>query len=336
MLPDTLRWNDDAKQLEILDQRRLPGEVSYIHCSTVDDVARAIKRMAVRGAPAIGIAAAYGVVLTKPMTYSALKESFSKLARTRPTAVNLFWALNRMKKVAEDTEETLLGERLLAEARRIHFEDIEINKRIGINGAALLPETSIVITHCNAGALATGGYGTALGIIRAAKEQGKNIKVYVDETRPVLQGARLTAWELFQDGIDVTLICDSMAPFVMRKEKIHGVIVGADRIAKNGDVANKIGTYGLAVAAKYHGVPFIVAAPVSTIDPACSRGEEIPIEIRKSEEIRKLPGGMEVPEEIPVWNPAFDVTPKELVTAIVTERGVLYPPFEEAITGLFR
>lgn len=335
MLPDTLRWNDKTKQLEILDQRRLPREVSYLRCSTVEDVARAIETMAVRGAPAIGIAAAYGVVLTKPMTHDALKESLSRLARTRPTAVNLFWALNRMEKVAESTKEALLGERLLTEARQIHFEDIEINRRIGINGAKLLPDTSIVITHCNAGALATGGYGTALGIIRAAKEQGKNIKVYVDETRPVLQGARLTAWELFQDGVDVTLICDSMAPFVMKKEKIHGVIVGADRVARNGDVANKIGTYGLAVAAKYHGVPFIVAAPVSTIDPACLEGDKIPIEIRKAEEIRKLPGGMEVPEEIPVWNPAFDVTPKELVTAIVTERGVLYPPFEEAIARLF-
>ena len=336
MLPDTLRWNEEERQLEILDQRKLPKEVSYLCCKTPEEVAVAIEDMAVRGAPAIGIAAAYGVALTRPITKDALDGVFLRLARTRPTAVNLFWALDRMKKVTEEVTDIALLERvLLEEAKRIHLEDIEINKKIGAYGASLLPNDCTVITHCNAGALATGGYGTALGVIRAAKDKGKRIKVYADETRPVLQGARLTVWELYQDQINVTLICDSMAPFLMKKEKIHAVIVGADRIAKNGDTANKIGTYGLAVAAKFHRVPFIVAAPVSTIDPGCSSGGKIPIEMRKEKEIRLLPGAMEVSQEIPVWNPAFDVTPANLITAIVTEKGVLYPPFDEAISKLF-
>lgn len=219
MLPDTLRWNEEERQLEILDQRKLPKEVSYLCCKTPEEVAVAIEDMAVRGAPAIGIAAAYGVALTRPITKDALEGVFLRLARTRPTAVNLFWALDRMKKVTEEVTDIALLERvLLEEAKRIHLEDIEINKKIGANGASLLPNDCTVITHCNAGALATGGYGTALGVIRAAKDKGKRIKVYADETRPVLQGARLTAWELYQDQIDVTLICDSMAPFLMKKK----------------------------------------------------------------------------------------------------------------------
>jgi methylthioribose-1-phosphate isomerase len=323
MLPETLAWRGDNR-LGILDQRKLPSEVSFLECVSLEDVARAIETLAVRGAPAIGIAAAYGVVLANPGNMDDLEHATERLRKTRPTAVNLFWALERMKKLAE--VRGLSRDVLLEEARAIHREDVETNRRIGFAGQALLPEEAVVMTHCNAGSLATGGYGTALGVIRAAREQGKRVSVLACETRPVLQGARLTAWELAADGFDVTLICDSAAAWVMKNEAPDAVVVGADRIAANGDTANKIGTYALALAAKHHGIPFYVAAPSSTIDAACADGGNIPIETRNADEVRRLPGGEYVPENIEVFNPSFDVTPASLITAIFTETGVLKPP----------
>ena len=317
--------------LRIVDQRVLPDELKFLDLHSVPEVAEAIRTLAVRGAPAIGIAAAYGLAIGAVANRPAIERFTSELAATRPTAVNLFWALERMKKTAAanaGTADDDFAAMLLAEARTIHLEDLESCRRIGHNGAALLPETAAVLTHCNAGALATGGYGTALGILRSARKAGKNLKVYADETRPLLQGARLTAWELAEDGFDVTLITDSMAAALMQNHRIDAVIVGADRIARNGDAANKIGTYGLAVVAKHHGVPLYVAAPKSTFDPAIASGEEIPIEERSGDEIRILPGGKLVPEHIKVWNPAFDVTPAKLIDAIVTENGVYKYPFD--------
>lgn len=324
MLPKTLAWNEDGA-LEILDQRRLPEEVRFIECVSLEDVARAIEDMAVRGAPAIGIAAAYGLVLAEPQSAEELEQALSRLRRTRPTAVNLFWALERMRRKTE--REGLSREALLEEARAIHREDIETNRRIGHWGQALLPENALVMTYCNAGALATGGYGTALGVLRAAREQGKSVSVFACETRPVLQGARLTAWELAEDGFDVTVICDGAAAMVMKEFRPDAVIVGADRIAANGDTANKIGTYGLALSAARHGIPFYVAAPLSTIDASCSDGGAIPIEERNEDEVRLLPGGKYIPDGVKVYNPAFDVTPAELVTALVTEAGILRRPY---------
>lgn len=324
MVPETLVWKDDGS-LDILDQRRLPGEVAFLSCRTLEDVAKAIEGLAVRGAPAIGIAAAYGVVLAEPESMEDLCKAIDRLGRTRPTAVNLFWALERIERRARQAG--LSRDGLLDEARSMHREDLQVNRKIGFHGQALLPHDSVVMTHCNAGALATGGYGTALGVIRAAREQGKKISVFACETRPVLQGSRLTAWELAQDGFDVTLICDGAAAWVMKEVRPHAVIVGADRIAANGDTANKIGTYGLAVAAKRHGIPFYVAAPSSTIDPDRARGRDIPIETRDEDEIRRLPDGRSVPREIRVFNPAFDVTPAELVAAVFTETGVLREPY---------
>ena len=309
MLTESIRWN--GKSVEILDQRKLPVVVEYINCTSVEHIANAIETLAVRGAPAIGIAAAWGIVLANKQGES-IDLSVERLRKTRPTAVNLFWALDRMTN-ASDYE---------LEAQKIQKEDIENNRKIGEYGEKFLPGESRVITHCNAGALATGGWGTALGIIRGAREAGKNIKTYVCETRPLLQGARITAWELEQDGFDVTLICDSMAAYLMKKQKIDAVITGADRIAANGDVANKIGTYSLAVNAKRHGVLFLVAAPKSTFDLSLPNGDAIPIEERDGGEIRLLPGGQSVPKEIKVWNPAFDVTPFELIDAIITEEGI--------------
>ena len=312
MLPEAIRWNGIS--IEILDQRKLPDVVEYMNCTNVEHVAAAIETLAVRGAPAIGIAAAWGVVLANRQGES-IDLSIERLRKTRPTAVNLFWALNRMAN-ASDYE---------LEATKIQKEDIENNRKIGEHGEKFLQNESVVITHCNAGALATGGWGTALGIIRSAREAGKNIKVYACETRPLFQGARITAWELEQDGFDVTLICDSMAAYLMKTQKIHAVITGADRIAANGDTANKTGTYSLAVNAQKHGVLFLVAAPKSTFDLSLLNGDAIPIEERSGDEIRLLPGGQTVPPEIKVWNPAFDVTPFELISAIITEDGIFKP-----------
>jgi methylthioribose-1-phosphate isomerase len=323
MVPETLAWRDDNR-LGILDQRKLPSEVSFLECVSLEDVAVAIETLAVRGAPAIGIAAAYGVVLANPGNMDDLEHAAERLRKTRPTAVNLFWALERMKKRAG--VRGLSRDVLLEEARAIHREDVETNRRIGFAGQALLPEKAVVMTHCNAGSLATGGYGTALGVIRAARERGKRVSVFACETRPVLQGARLTAWELAMDGFDVTLICDGAAAWVMKSARPDAIVVGADRIAANGDTANKIGTYALALAAKHHGIPFYVAAPSSTIDAACADGGNIPIEMRNADEVRRLPGGEYVPQNIDVFNPAFDVTPASLITAIFTETGVLKPP----------
>lgn len=326
MLPPALYWQNGF--LFILDQRRLPCEVNFIRCAEWTDVAAAIETLAVRGAPAIGIAAAYGAALAASHGRDEALKALRRLALTRPTAVNLFWALGRMeKKMASLTDEGLF-DGLLAEAGAILAEDLACNRAMGEAGAALLPGRCAVITHCNAGALATGGHGTALGVIRSAAEAGKDVKVYSCETRPVLQGARLTVWELANDGIDVTLICDSMAGALMKQGGIDAVIVGADRIAANGDTANKIGTYSLAVLAKRHGIPFYVAAPLSTIDPGLPSGEGIPIEERGAEEVRALPGGGMLPEGYNIWNPAFDVTEAELITAIITERGVQLPPFD--------
>jgi methylthioribose-1-phosphate isomerase len=284
--------------------------------------------MKTRGAPAIGIAAAYGLVLAASGGIEGVMKGADRLASTRPTAVNLFWALERMKKYArEKTGTGDLRDLLLKEADLILEEDIEANRNIGKNGQVLLPESCSVLSHCNAGALATGGYGTALGVLRAARDAGKNVTVFLDETRPLFQGSRLSAWELMMDGFDVTVICDGMAAWLMKSRGVDAVIVGADRIASNGDFANKIGTYGLAVAAKEHSVPFYVAAPSSTIDSSIESGEDILIEERKEEEIRLLPGGMRLPEGVGVWNPAFDITPADLVTAHITERGLFRPPF---------
>ena len=330
-------------KLIVLDQRKLPFEKEYFVCSTYQDVYIAIKDMIIRGAPLIGIVAAYGVVLgfreiiEKNLESNKIYEIINYLASSRPTAVNLFWALERMKKVfekARNLSQNQIYSVLLDEARKIEDEDKSINKKIGEHGNTLIKEVANILTHCNAGALATGGYGTALGVIREAHFTGKNIHVYVDETRPYLQGARLTAFELSEDGIPNTVICDNMAGYLMKLGKIDCVIVGADRIALNGDTANKIGTYSLSVLAKHHGIPFYIAAPVSTIDFNIKSGAEIPIEERNEEEIRFFNGKKIVPDESKVFNPAFDVTPAENITAIITEKGVVFPPFEENISKL--
>ena len=312
-----IRWRGD--RLELLDQRLLPDQAVYVTCRSAADVAAAIRDMVVRGAPAIGCAAAFGVVLSR-----GSPESFEVLAKSRPTAVNLFWALERMKK-AQDLE---------AEAIAIYDEDLAANRAIGRLGAELIRERSRVMTHCNTGALATAGYGTALGVIRASK--GKNISVIANETRPYLQGARLTAWELVQEGIPCTLITDSMAGHLMSKGEVDVVIVGADRGAANGDVANKIGTYPLAVLAKRHGIPFYVAAPLSTFDPKIPDGSHIPIEERPAAEVTGYRGTRWAPEGVSVRNPAFDVTPAELVTAIISEKGIASPPYRESIAALLK
>jgi len=330
-------------KLIVLDQRKLPFEKEYFVCSTYQDAYVAIKDMIIRGAPLIGIVAAYGVVLgfreiiEKNLESNKIYEIINYLASSRPTAVNLFWALERMKKVFEEARnlsQSQIYSLLLQEARKIEDEDKSINKKIGENGNTLIKEGANILTHCNAGALATGGYGTALGVIREAHYTGKNIHVYVDETRPYLQGARLTAFELSEDGIPNTVICDNMAGYLMKLGKIDCVIVGADRIALNGDTANKIGTYSLSVLAKHHGIPFYIAAPISTIDFNIKLGSEIPIEERSEDEIRFFNGKKIVPDLSKVFNPAFDVTPAENITAIITEKGVVFPPFEENISKL--
>jgi len=318
MSVEPIRWRDDA--LELLDQRRLPREAVYVTCRSASEVAAAIRDMVVRGAPAIGVAAAFGMALAVRRGDS-LDAAANELRSARPTAVNLAWAVDRMLRARGD----------LAEAQAMFREDVEGNHRIGRFGAELLGRSATVLTHCNAGALATAGYGTALGVIRSAVEQGKKIAVFADETRPYLQGARLTAWELQQDGIDVTLITDSMAGHFFQQRKFDAVFVGADRIAANGDTANKIGTYTLAVLANAHQVPFYVAAPISTVDLATPNGAAIPIEERSAREVTEIGGTRIAPEGVAVRHPAFDVTPARLITAIVTDRGVLRPPYEKSL-----
>jgi methylthioribose-1-phosphate isomerase len=333
-------WHGDA--LSIIDQTVLPIEERRIVCSSVEEVAEAIKSMKVRGAPAIGCVAAFGMVLAvKSLKDSSdvlesLKRASELLASTRPTAVNLFWALERMMKVAQAhlDDAQKLASALEEEAIAIAREDVEANVRMGMYGATLIPEKANILTHCNAGALATAGYGTALGVIRTAHNQGKKVHVWVDETRPFLQGARLTAWELQKEGIPFTLISDNTAGMLMRSGMVDLIIVGADRIAANGDVANKIGTYSLAVLAKHHGIPFYVAAPTSTIDLNCRCGDEIPIEQRDDEEVLTVMGVRIAPKGAKAFNPAFDVTPNELITAIITERGIIKPPFEEGLRAI--
>ncbi len=335
-----LQWRDG--RLYCLDQRRLPQRQEEVACADVRAVAEAIREMVVRGAPAIGIAAAYGVALAARDRYGedaahwrqALEQDMQLLAATRPTAVNLFWALERMRARAAALEGDPFPS-LLAEAQRIHEEDVAANQRMGALGAELIAQDpGAVLTHCNAGALATGGYGTALGVVRAACAQGSISTVYAGETRPWLQGARLTAWELIHDGIPVTLIAEGAAAHLLRGGEVRWVIVGADRIAANGDVANKIGTYGLAVAARHHGVGFMVVAPTSTIDPATPSGEAIPIECRAEAEVLCLAGRRVAATGARAWNPVFDVTPAGLVDVLVTEKGVIHRPDASRIASL--
>ncbi|MDH4099228.1 MAG: S-methyl-5-thioribose-1-phosphate isomerase [Nitrospirota bacterium] len=332
---EVIEWKGD--HVSMLDQRRLPVEVTYVECRNYLDVAYGIKELKVRGAPAIGIAAAMGVALgARDITtdnydtfLQGIEDICAQLATTRPTAVNLFWGLERMKRVAAASRSLGVEKAkqvLYEESQRVKEEDIAINKAMGRYGARFVKDGYSILTHCNAGALATGGYGTALGVIRAAVDEGKKIKVYADETRPVLQGARLTAWELTEDNIDVTLITDNMAGYVMKKGMVHMAVVGADRITKRGDVANKIGTYSVAILCKEHGLPFYVAAPLSTIDFSLESGDDIPIEERDSEEITCVFGKAQIaPVDVKTFNPAFDVTPARYVTAIITEKGAFRP-----------
>jgi methylthioribose-1-phosphate isomerase len=335
---ETIQWTDDG--VVMIDQTRLPREQVFVTCRDYREVAEAIRTMIIRGAPAIGVAAAMGVALGASAAHdiaAEFDEICSTLAGTRPTAVNLFWAIDRMKRVYASVKSEPAGiirQTLIREARQMYLEDIAINHAIGRNGAELVPDGKTVLTHCNAGALATAGYGTALGVIRAAVESGKRVDVFADETRPFLQGARLTVWELQQDGIEATLITDNMAGHFLRSGRIGCVVVGADRIAANGDVANKIGTYSVAVLAKENGVPFYVAAPVSTLDLTLDSGDEIPIEERAGSEVTQVAGVPVAPEGIAVRNPAFDVTPNRYVTAIITERGIARAPYEESLREL--
>ena len=334
-----LRYRDGT--LELIDQLQLPGAEIWIDCATAAEVGEAIRSMKIRGAPAIGCAAAYGVAIAARAHRgaadftAAMNAEIDALAQTRPTAVNLFWALERMRGVMNQAIAAGADpvERLEAEARAIHAEDIEMCKRIGKNGAELIPDAATVLTHCNAGALATGGYGTALGVLRAAKEAGKSLKVLADETRPYLQGARLTAWELARDGFDVTVLPDSAAAFLIARGEVSCAIVGADRIAANGDVANKIGTYAVALAARAAGVPFYVAAPASTIDLATPTGADIPIEMRSGDEVLAIGPTRIAPDQVSARYPAFDITPAALVTAIITDTGVARPPYTESLRG---
>ena len=338
----TMEWQHNA--LEILDQTKLPVEISFIKCFDYLRVAEAIKRLEVRGAPAIGAAAGFAMVLgwqqlmregrADLQNFAAIRD---ELIAARPTAVNLAWAANRLYAKAEamagqSAEE--IAAALEALAQKIYADDIACNKKMGEYGAELLPPHTRILTHCNAGALATCGWGTALGVIRAAHAQGKIDMVYADETRPLLQGARLTVWELMQDNIPVTVITDNMAAWTMKQKGINAVVTGADRIALNGDTANKIGTYGVALAAKHHGIPFYIAAPVSTFDFSIATGAEIPIEERSADEVRRLQGVVTAPQDAPAYNPAFDVTPAELITGIITEYGVVKPPYLENIKKL--
>jgi methylthioribose-1-phosphate isomerase len=333
----TIQWKND--QVIMLDQRLLPHKEIHRVCRDYKEVAAAIRQMIIRGAPAIGVAAAMGVALGALKSRAKdfdqdFQEIVSTLAKTRPTAVNLFWALERMRKVYLENRERGIEtvKRLLkVEAQKIYKEDIAANKEMGKFGAGLLSDAKHVMTHCNAGALATAGYGTALGVIRALKESGKNFEVFVNETRPFLQGARLTAWELKKEKIAATLITDSMAGYLMQMGRIDAVVVGCDRIAANGDVANKIGTYTIAVLAQRHGIPFYVAGPTSSIDLNCQTGKDIPIEQRDPKEVSHMFGRALAPEGITIFNPAFDVTSQELISAIITEKGVIHPPYDQNI-----
>lgn len=335
---EAIRWEHNA--LYLLDQTRLPAQEHWLRYTDYREVAQAIQTMVVRGAPAIGVTAAYAMVLAaqenacKVDFPAGMSQAKKALAGSRPTAVNLFWALDRMERcwLAHGPDLPRLEE----EAQTIHREDIQMNGAIGKAGAELVPSGASILTHCNAGALATGGYGTALGVIRAAHAQGKVSMVYADETRPLLQGARLTAYELVKDQIPVTLICDDMAGCLMAQRKIDLVVVGCDRMAANGDFANKIGTYSLAVLAKHHGIPFYTALPSSTIDLSIPDGGHIPVEQRSGEEVACFAGVQTGPAGVRTWNPSFDVTPHELLTAAITERGVLYPPFDQGLSSWFQ
>jgi methylthioribose-1-phosphate isomerase len=337
---ETIQWTDQG--VVMIDQRRLPREEVYVTCRNYREVADAIRTMVIRGAPAIGVAAAMGVALgvlqADAQRLDAEFETIcSTLAATRPTAVNLFWAIEGMRKLyatLRGSPVDAIRKRLIGEAQQIKLDDIAINEAMGKHGAPLVPDGKTVLTHCNAGALATAGYGTALGVIRAAVAAGKKIDVFADETRPFLQGARLTAWELQHDGIPTTIITDSMAGHFLKSGRIGCVVVGADRIAANGDVANKIGTYSVAVLAKENGVPFYVAAPISTLDLALESGDRIPIEQRPADEVTHVFGTAVAPEGIAVENPAFDVTPHRYVAGIITERGVARPPYTESLRRL--
>src|SRR6266571_3280898 len=339
----TLEWTDSG--VRFIDQTKLPTEETYVTCKTHEQVADVIRKMVVRGAPAIGVAAAMGIALgiknSKAATGVELKQEFERICdpigKTRPTAVNLFWAIRRMRQKFEYFRMRTIPQikqELIEEAQRMHAEDIAANQAMGRHGATLMPTSGGVLTHCNAGALATCGYGTALGVIRAAVEQGKKIHVYADETRPFLQGSRLTAWELMKDCIPTTVISDNMAGVMMQQGKIGAIVVGADRIAANGDVANKIGTYTVAILAKEHNIPFYVAAPFSTIDLQTPSGDEIPIEQRNPREVTHIAGKQMVPDGTEVENPAFDVTPAKYVSAIVTEKGIAHEPYGESLRKL--
>jgi methylthioribose-1-phosphate isomerase len=339
----TLEWTDQG--VRFLDQTKLPTEEVYVTCKTHQQVADVIRNMVVRGAPAIGVAAAMGIALgvknSKAENGADLKKDFDQICeairQTRPTAVNLFWAIRRMQEKFETLRirsVAQIKQALIEEARRMHAEDIAANQAMGRHGATLMPASGGVLTHCNAGALATAGYGTALGVIRAAVEQGKKIHVYADETRPFLQGSRLTAWELMKDGIPTTVISDNMAGAMMKQGKIGAIVVGADRVAANGDVANKIGTYTVAVLAKEHGIPFYVAAPISTVDLDTPDGSKIPIEQRNAKEVTHIAGKQMVPDGVGIENPAFDVTPAQYVTAIITERGIARAPYTDSLRKL--
>lgn len=342
----TIEWEGDISgRVRLIDQTLLPTELKFVYCEDIKSIWHAIKTLMVRGAPAIGIAAAMGVVLGIKDIHAKNTDAFLKelkqvttyLGTSRPTAVNLFWGLTRMERVAQENKGKSvqeIKEVLLREALKIQNEDKVICRQIGENGVSLIKDGSGILTHCNAGGLATADYGTALAVLFKAKEQGKRIAVYADETRPLLQGARLTAWELLHAGIDVTLICDNMAAHVMKLGKVQCVIVGADRIAANGDTANKIGTFGVSILAKEHGIPFYVAAPVSTFDLTIKSGDEIPIEERSPEEVTNGFGKKTAPEGIRVFNPAFDVTPAKNITAIITEKGVIQRPSVENIRRL--
>ena len=345
MLP-TIAREPDA--VVMIDQRKLPAQEIYVRCKTAAEVARAIKTMVIRGAPAIGVAAAMGIALGMRKSATTGTQKFAAefykvcelMAATRPTAVNLFWAIDRMKhafaraaKAGESVDQ--IKDRLDLEAQAIHDEDVASCRAMGAFGAAVVPADARILTHCNAGALATAGYGTALGVIRGAVEAGKHVTVFADETRPFLQGARLTAWELVRDGIQTTVIADNMAGALMRQGKVDLVVVGADRIAANGDTANKIGTYTVAVLAREHRVPFYVAAPLSTIDLKTLDGQHIPIEERNAREVTHVGGSQLVPDGALVWNPAFDVTPHQLIAGIITERGICRPPYTESLARAF-
>ena len=344
---ETLRWIDKDNKLEMIDQRILPASFEYLAYDSAASVAEGIRSMVVRGAPAIGVAAAYGVALEALRLQAAsviefhggMEAGFTALERSRPTAVNLFWALQRMRTVwtiVKGRSNAAVAQRLLGEAHEILTEDIRINKAMGAFGAELLPDGARVLTHCNAGALATAGWGTALGVFRSAVEAGKKISVIADETRPFLQGARLTAWEMVQEKIPVTLITDNMSGFMMAHGEIDAVVVGTDRVASNGDVANKIGTYMVAVLARRHNIPFYVACPLSTIDMSIASGADIPIEERSPDEVKGFRDYQWAAEGVQIRNPSFDVTPAELVTALITERGVVQQPDRDKLRALFK